>query len=115
MSDPVNGHGSSGNIRQLFDAGNSRTESVANATPDKRPAQPVLGARAETKAHALPLPGSVVAVSQMAPTEPVLRPEKGRIGLDLGLRHLEQLLAGINDPAQLQSAGDEDAAAPSPL
>jgi hypothetical protein len=109
MSDPVKGHGSSGNVRQLFDAGNDRMEVDGIPTSDKIQGQPVLGARAQAKAPSLPLPDSVVIGSQMGQTEPVLRPEKGRIGLALGLRHLEQLLAEINDPARSQPTGGEDA------
>lgn len=100
MSDPVKGNSSSGNIRQLFDAGSALTENAPNPTSDEIQGQPVLGARAQAKASSLPQQGSVGIGGQMASTEPVLRPEKGRIGLALGLRHLEQLLSEINDPVR---------------
>ena len=64
--------------------------------------KPALKPRAGSKSDSIHLsaPAAAIApmVSQLAWAEPVLRPEKGVLGLNLGLRRLESFLAEIHTP-----------------
>ena len=110
MTGSVKGAGNSGNIRPLFDAVATGTAVDAKKPSVKELAQPVLGVRGEAKVSTLPLPDSAAGVGQLYRTEPAFRPQKGRIGLDIGLRHLEQLLSGIEDHGAGPITGGEEIA-----
>ena len=57
---------------------------------------PAIKPRAGSQSNASHLPVPAAVASQLAWTEPVLRPEKGVLGLNLGLRRLESFLAEIH-------------------
>lgn len=109
MPGSVKGAGNRGNIRPLFDQGVTGTALDAKE-PVNELAQPVLGVRGEAKLSTLPLPDSTAGVAQLVRTEPAFRPQKGRIGLDIGLLNLEQLLSGVEGRGTGHPPGGEDPA-----
>ncbi len=104
MSGSVDANGTAGNVRSLFEAG-TPGPGDAKQSPPQELAKPVLGIRDEAKFLALPPPGSVDVAGQVLATEPVFRPEKGRPGLDLGLRRLEEFLSGVEAQGSKHTSG----------
>ncbi len=107
MSGSVDANGTAGNVHSLFEAVRPGPENGKQPLPQQH-AKPVLGVR-EAKIRAVPTLDSSYVAGQLLRTEPVLRPEKGRIGLDIGLRHLEQLLSGVEDQGSKHTSGGESA------